>query len=192
MSSIGFKLVLLGLSLFSYAACGKPAALPHYGTIPLFQFQDETGQSVGVQQLRGKVWVANFIFTSCAGTCPILTQKMRGLDADLPSELPVRFVSFTVDPQTDTLERLSTYRKQQQAVSSRWFFLRSSEPDTRKLLLEGFRVAFDKQEGDDFIHSEKFALVDQDLHVRGYYDADAEGLRELRFAILRLLKNQNE
>src|ERR1051326_7113622 len=82
------------------AACNRKPQLPTLYPLPDFSLTDQTDKTVTLADLRGKVWVADFIFTNCGGTCPLMTDKMRKLQEGLPSE--IRMVSITVDPSRDT------------------------------------------------------------------------------------------
>src|SRR5205809_5006517 len=95
------------LLLVLIGGCKREAALTKLYPLPDFPLPDQTDKTVTLKELKGKVWVADFIFTNCAGTCPIMTDKMRKLQETLPAD--VRMVSFTVDPERDTSKALAAY-----------------------------------------------------------------------------------
>jgi len=151
-------------------ACQRTAAPPVLGDVPPFQLVERSGEPYGSAQLAGRVWVANFIFTTCPDICPALTSEMKGLDARLaPEERPER-VSFSVDPTRDTPEVLKRYAERHGA-GPQWAFLTGERPAIASLLTDGFHVAF----GDDgppaqpITHSDRFVLVDGAMRIRGYY-----------------------
>ena len=152
-------------------SAGSPSPLPVYGQVPSFTLTDEKGRPFGNGQLEGKVWIADFIFTSCAGTCPAMTEKMRALQGELPSS--VEFVSISVDPARDTPARLARYAATSGAQEGRWHFLTADASLTERLVKEGFRLSF--AEGTDpqepIAHSVRFVLLDKGGKIRGYYDA---------------------
>jgi protein SCO1/2 len=168
------------------AACRTPAAPPALGDLPPFSLTERSGQPVGSEQLRGRIWVANFIFTACPDVCPALTTQMGRLDSLLtPEERPVR-VSFSVDPARDTPAVLQGYA-QKHRVGPNWFFLTGERAEIAALLMNGFHVAFadDGPSEQPITHSDRFVLVDAALRVRGYYhgriDEDMQRLvRDLR------------
>jgi protein SCO1 len=146
-----------------------------YGRIPGFTLLESGGQTVELGQLLGKVWVADFIFTSCAGTCPLMSGQMRRLQDSLPAE--VQLVSITVDPSRDTPEVLARYARQMGADSSRWLFLTGHPAEIRRLCVEGFKLALDEgagSEAEPITHSSRFVLVDRSGAIRGYYSGTEE------------------
>src|SRR5687768_9883733 len=114
-------LVILGMCL---AGVGARAAeeLPVLAEVPAFGFTDQNGKAVSSDDLKGHVWVADFVFTRCAGPCPLMTQRMVAL-AKKVSDPGVRFVSFSVDPEYDTPEVLKKYAQERGAMDPRMHFL---------------------------------------------------------------------
>lgn len=151
------------------------------GQVPAFALLDASGRTVTDADLRGRPWVADFIFTRCAGACPAMTARMAALRAEAAAE--VQFVSITVDPEHDTPEVLARYARLAGAGPG-WLFLTGSRDVLFRLAIEGFKlgvqeVAADSQYGGDgpFIHSSHFVLVDAAGRVRGYYDSTEEAAR---------------
>lgn len=143
--------------------------------------------------LRGRPWVADFVFTSCGGPCPLLSANMARLQRRLPAE--VRLVSFTVDPETDTAEVLASYAARFGAVPGRWLFVRLEPGPLYQLLNAGFRLPVYIDPGaapaNRSMHTTKFVLVDAEGVVRGYYDGLSEaGLGALERDAARLLKER--
>lgn len=170
-------------------------APPVLAALPDFRFAERGGREIGLADLRGKVWVADFFFTSCPGPCPILTAKMKALQDALADEPDARLVSFTIDPGRDTSEKLREYADRHGADPERWLFLRSEDEETMlRFSAEGFKLAAGKviagEEGtgaDDPFHSQRFSLVDREGRVRGSYDTLREGYREDLLRDLRAL-----
>lgn len=165
------------------AACRRAAPLPEYGPLPAFALTERGGRTVRLDDLRGRPWVADFIFTRCAGICPAMTARLARLDRDLPAA--VRAVSISVDPAHDTPAVLAEYARRAGA-SADWLFLTGPQKDVYDLSVGGFRLAAEAlppgQAGPDgpFLHSSKFVLVDARGVIRGYYDsADEEAMRRL-------------
>jgi cytochrome oxidase Cu insertion factor (SCO1/SenC/PrrC family) len=155
---------------------GSIAGLQDFGALPEFAMVSQTGDSVQSSDLRGTVWVADFIFTHCASTCPMMTAQLARLEKSLAGE-PVRLVSFSVDPERDTPERLAEYAAQYGATPDRWLFLTGNKGDVRRLAIEGFRLSVTDptpeeiaQGAEAVLHSTRLVLVDTKGHVRGYYD----------------------
>ena len=164
-----------------------PAELPSYGTVPRFTFTDEEGFSFGTTNLEGRVYVANFMFTACQTACPILMKKVQTVQHRLRGVLDrAAIISFTVDPETDTTEVLYKKARELAAKPSVLKFLRAPVLDTKKLLVDGFKVPMgDKELANnvmDVAHSNKFVLVDQRGVIRGYYEADNNGINHMMLA----------
>ena len=145
------------------------------GSVPGFSLTERSSREVKSQELAGQVWVADFVFTSCGGMCPIMTEKMRKLQDKLPEE--IRLVSFSVDPDTDTPEALSAYAKRYGADPKRWLFLTGNKDSLFSLSKEGFKLPVGDTEGtqaEPITHSSRFVLVDRQGRIRGYYSMEEE------------------
>lgn len=148
-------------------ACAKAPELPSYANIPPFTLTSQSGEDFNSQtELAGKVWIADFIFTSCAGPCPRMSSFMLRLQNEFQSLPDVRLVSFTVDPAVDVPSVLAEYAGRFKADPKRWFFLTGAREDLQKLCREAFLL------GDvtgNLEHSTRFVLVDKHGALRGYY-----------------------
>jgi protein SCO1/2 len=118
-----------------------PRPLEVYFEVPRFSLIDQNRQRITREDLLGRVWVANFIFTSCRATCPQQTATMARLLADLQGEPGIRLVSITVDPDHDTPEVLTRYAERFHADAHRWLFLTGEEEAIHTLAQEGFRLS---------------------------------------------------
>ncbi len=94
-------------------------AIESYGTVPLFQLINQNGQPFGSAQLNGKIWIADFVFTTCPGPCPMISTRMSELQKPL-EKTDVHLVSFTVDPAKDTPKVLRGYAEKLHAEPGRW------------------------------------------------------------------------
>jgi protein SCO1 len=154
--------------------------------LPAFQLVDQHGQPYGSEQLRGRIWVADFVFTSCPTVCPKLTKRMAQIQ-HRARNLGDAFhlVTFTVDPENDTPARLADYAAAYHATPSRWTFLTGPLRDVEPTVVKGFKMAMGKDEipaGSGLFaifHGEKLVLVDPEGFIRGYYDADDEGTDDM-------------
>ena len=156
--------------------------------LPDFALTNQHGHALSLADLEGKVWVADFIFTSCPTICPPMTDEMTRLQDEFPSESALRFVSFSVDPERDTPAVLSRYADSFGADHSRWFFLTGEKALIYQLAHDGFNLAVGHQ-GSEILHSTRFVLVDRQGNVRGYYDSrNKTNLQRLRRDISTLLK----
>jgi len=154
-------------ALLLTASCKRKTNLPEYGVVPPFQLTAQTGQTFdGDQELRGKLWVADFIYTTCPGPCPRMTSQMHRLQQGV--DKTVDLVSFTVDPARDTPDALAAYAKLYHAAPENWFFL--TGPSATLQLLD--KNVFKLGDVDSSLqHSTRFVLVDAHMQIRGYYDS---------------------
>lgn len=162
---------LLVLALFAFA-CKPQPDLPKLFVVPDAQLVDETGKPVRLGTMKGSVTVYDFIFTSCTGTCPIMTNNMRALTTKIDDDAPVRFVSISVDPARDTPPVLAEYAKRVRN-DPRWTFLTGDRQTIVDLSVKGFKLAAGDPTpgGEALLHSSKFAVADKNGIIRGYYDA---------------------
>lgn len=147
---------------------------------PSFVLIDQEGRPFNSSALKGRVWIADFIFTSCAGTCPGMSAKMTLLQQRLPAEIPL--ISISVDPKRDTPLVLAEYARRYGAKLGRWFFLTGPEEEIRRVAQQGFLLSVAEGGGPEepIVHSVRFVLVDREGEIRGYYDSnDPAQLKEL-------------
>jgi protein SCO1 len=147
--------------------------LPRLGAAPAFSLGSDQGKTVTRADYAGSVWIADFIFTRCGGSCPILSARMASLAERMVGVPGVRFVSFGVDPEYDTPEVLAEYGRKLGADPSRWTFLHGERPVIRALIKDGFKLAIEDGAPDSvepILHSTRFVLVDGEGTIRGYYD----------------------
>jgi cytochrome oxidase Cu insertion factor (SCO1/SenC/PrrC family) len=169
--------------------------LPDLYPVAKFSLINQDGKKVTREDLLGKVWVASFIFTRCAGPCPQITGNMASLQADLAGQDGVALVTFTVDPDYDTPPVLRRYAKTFGADPKRWSFLTGKKEPLYHLIDKGFHLgvqenqAADRTPGTAVTHSTRLVLVDRRGHVRGLYDGtDPENLKKLRVDIKALAR----
>ena len=151
-----------------------------YGSTPAFLLTDQNGQLFDSARLKGSAWIADFIFTSCAGSCPEMSRKMAQLQDRLGPA--IQFVSISVDPDRDTPPALAAYAGRFKAQPGRWHFLTGDKEQIRTLVQEGFGLSL--AEGgspeEPITHSIRFVLVDRGGAFRGFYDStDPKALAQL-------------
>ena len=168
------------------------AGLNQYGSVPDFTLTERNGSSVDLSRLRGKIWIADFIYTTCTDTCPLQTAMMAKLQQEYAGKPQVQFVSFTVDPERDTPQVLARYADKHQAGAARWYFLTGQRDRIIRLIQQGFHLAVAAAPVDQvgmIPHSPRFVLVDKEAHIRGYYDSrELEAFARLKNHIDILLK----
>ncbi len=174
-------LVYLLAQLKLRAALGKP--LPVYGQVADFTLTNQNGQAVSLADLRGHVWVADVIFTRCAGPCLKMSRQMRDLQNALPASNEARFVSITTDPAYDTPAILKAYGQRFGADFNRWMFLTGTKAEGARLITDSLKLtALDKKPAeretqvDLFIHSTMFVVVDKQARLRGVFETSGEAI----------------
>ena len=160
---------------------GKP--LPVLGPIADFALTNQNAQAVSLADLRGRVWVADVIFTRCPGPCLKMSRQMKELQQSLPVANQARLVTITTDPTYDTPAVLKTYAGHFEADTSRWMFLTGPKSEIAKLTGSSLKLtALEKPPGerespqDLFIHSTIFVIVDKHAQLRGVFETAGEGI----------------
>ncbi len=180
------KLGLPLLSIFLLAGCAARSSDPVFGTVPEFQLTTQNGQLFDSKVLKGNIWVADFMFTTCPGPCPRMTSQMHQIQ-EVTWKMPdVKLVSFTVDPARDTPEQLALYARAHHASPEHWYFLTGPQATLNRLGLNVFKL--NSVDG-SLQHSTRFALVDKDSQIRAYYDtSEPDSIPKLVADIHRLAR----
>ena len=160
--------------------------LPVIKDVPSFLFKTQDGESFSVNELKGKITVLDFMFTTCAGPCPIMTNNMAHLYQDYTNVEEVQFVSITVDPTVDNEEILKQYANANGVDDDRWQFLTSDIDAIKDLKKNGFMLYADELPRG---HAIKFVLIDPKGRIRKYYDGtDKASIAVLRNDLNNLVK----
>ncbi|MBI4565669.1 MAG: DUF420 domain-containing protein [Planctomycetes bacterium] len=167
------NLAMLGtLAAAGWALTHPAAPLPEMFEIGEWSLTERSGRPFGRADLRGQVWIANFIFTNCAGPCPLMTDGMKQVQERLSGEGGLRFVTFSVDPDRDTPEVLRRFAERWEADPQRWFFVTGRE--VYNLVYDRFhleaRPVPDPTPGSEILHDTRFVLVDRRGRLRGLYE----------------------
>jgi protein SCO1/2 len=169
----------------------RPEPPPLMDQAPAFTLTNRDGRAVRSQDLAGKPWIADFIFTRCPASCPLMTARMARLDQELARDHEVRLVSISVDPEHDTPAVLERYAQSYKAPP-RWLFLTGGKEEIYRLSRQGFKLGIDipPPSGpggpavEPILHSTRFVLVDGQGRIRGYYDGiDEDSMKKLRGAL---------
>jgi protein SCO1/2 len=145
-------------------------------TIGSFSFRDQNGRKITDKSVKGKVYVVEYFFTTCGTICPKMNMQMQRVQGAYKGDNRIKILSFTVDPDTDSVEQMKRYAQQHGANDQQWHFLTGEKADLYALARKSFFVlkpAEAENQGDvgsDFIHTNNFVLVDQRMRIRGYYD----------------------
>lgn len=186
---LGLALTVVLLALAGATAALKwrrgtsATALPVLAQVKDFTLTNQLGQAVTLADLKGKVWVADIIFTRCAGPCPIMTRHMRELQDALPPDSNVKLVTLTTDPAFDTPSVMQRYAEKFGADPGRWMFLTGSPEQIANLAVDSLKLSAveldpeQRQSPEDlFIHSTIFVLVDKQARLRGVFETTGPGI----------------
>jgi protein SCO1 len=193
---LGILLVLLALGWRTPGLAHKAedgTSLSKIGPAPAFTLTAQDGRRLSLGELRGKVVVVTFVYTSCADACPLLTAKMAALQDDLGDDFGpnIFFLSITVDPERDTPEVLTRYAQAHGANLAGWAFLTGS-PDEIRAVARQYGIYHKKQAGGDVDHTFLTSLVDQRGTLRVQYMGVRFDADELRRDLQSLLQEGAE
>jgi protein SCO1 len=188
-------LAFLLAKLKSHTASDRP--LPVIGQIADFTLTNQNGRVVSLADLRGHVWVADIIFTRCAGPCPRMTRQMKELQDALPPWSMAKLVTLTTDADFDAPPVLKAYAERFQADTNRWLFLTGAKQAIAKLAIDSLKLtAIEKKpeeresDQDLFVHSTIFVVVDKRARLRGVFETTGEGIdpRQVKAQILAAVR----
>ena len=170
----------------------KNEKAPHF--IQPFNLTNQDGKNFSDVFLNNKIYVADFFFTSCTSACPKMTNNLKLVQNAFKNDTAIAIISFTVDPETDSAERLKWYANVLKINTNNWNFLTGSKTGIYKLARESFYVSAGDGDGgpDDFIHSDKLVLVDNQKRIRGYYTGTEKDDVERLIHDIKKLENENE
>ncbi|MBK6609553.1 MAG: SCO family protein [Sphingobacteriales bacterium] len=145
-------------------------------TIPPFNFIAHTNKPFTRESIRNKIVVADFFFANCPGPCPKMAHQFKRIQTEYLNDPDILLVSHTVDPDRDTIEALNNYANRFEADSSKWLFVTGEKKALYDFYRYGYFVTATPGDGGehDFIHTEKFVLVDKQGVIRGFYNGTDE------------------
>lgn len=151
---------------------GKEQVDTLYHTIPDFSFTNQYAEKISGKDLKDKIVVVDFFFTTCQSICPKMSTELTRVQEKSKEIKAFCIISHTVNPENDSVEVLADYAQKMHAEKGRWHFVTGNKKELYDLARYGYFItAMDGDGGaDDFIHSEKFVLIDRQGYIRGYYD----------------------
>lgn len=152
-----------------FKECNVVESGQHY--IPDFGLTDQYSKPRGRNEMKDMITVVDFFFTSCPSICPIMSKEMERVDDAFRNEPGVQIFSISIDPEYDTPEILAAYAEEHEATPGKWHFLTGDKAKIYDLARCGFILPTLDGKGvaEDFVHSDKFVLVDRQGRIRGYY-----------------------
>jgi protein SCO1 len=178
----------LPLRTLPYFGKSKPKAGDTvYHTVPEFSFVDQNGITCTRQRMNNKITIVDYFFTTCGSICPVMKTQMKRVYQEFFQDSEIMFLSHTVDPETDSIAVLHEFANRLGIDYGKWFFVTGEKKQLYEMARKGYLLDAAEGSGDenDFIHTQNFALVDKEFHLRGFYDgtdsADINRLiREIR------------
>lgn len=206
---------LIGTYIYTKSKPSKPEViLPHYGidsvvtkivdgksvldtiyhVVPDFEFINQEGKEVAMKNMDNCIFIADFFFTTCPSICKDMAiQKMR-IYKTFADNKNVKMISHTVNPENDSVPVMMAYAKRCKITDhDKWYLVTGTKPALYEQARKGYYVTATEGDGgeDDFVHTEKFALIDKHHHIRGYYDGTSEQeVNQLMYDMDQLLKEK--
>lgn len=176
----------------SVAPDGMHHIVSRIHTIGSFRLTDQLGRPFTEARTKGKIYVADFFFTTCQSICIPMGRHMETLVGQFKDDPEILFVSHTVDPETDSVPVLKAYADSHHAPADKWFLLTGSKKEIYALAREDYKVTALEGDGgpDDFVHTQNFALVDKQGRIRGYYDGTQQAEMDKLAKDIRVLKQE--
>ncbi|MBL0255990.1 MAG: SCO family protein [Bacteroidetes bacterium] len=178
-------LITLGFMVYAYTIMNpekdETIVLPVYGeknedstdhTVSSFSFIDQEGKQVTEDAVKGKIFIADFFFTTCQGICPIMSGQMERVYEHYKGDERIHFLSHSVKPLEDSVPVLAAYAREHHADAKQWQFLTGDKSELYDMARKSYLVSVTEGDGgpEDFVHTQFFALVDPLRRIRGFYD----------------------
>ena len=143
-----------------------------YHSVKPFLFINQYNEKVTEETVKGKIYVTDFFFTTCQSICPVMSNQLERVYKKFNDRKDVLILSHTVSPEEDSVNVLMDYAKLHGVNDKRWLFLTGEKKHIYDMARQGYLLNNEQGNGDedDFIHTQNFALVDKERHLRGFYD----------------------
>lgn len=143
-----------------------------YHTIAPFFFVDQYGEKLTENEVKGKVYITDFFFTTCQSICPVMSKELERVYKKFRNRNDFLIVSHTVDPETDSVKQLMDYAKLHGVDDHKWLFVTGEKKHLYEMARNSYLLNAEQGDGgeEDFIHTQNFALIDKEKHIRGFYD----------------------
>ena len=168
-------------------------SLADFHKIPTFRLLNQDGDTLSEQSVAGKIYVADFFFTSCPGICPKMTANLAVVQAAFQEDEEVLLLSHSVTPETDSVYTLQKYAQAKGVISGKWHLLTGDRSEIYRLGRRSYFVEEDlgeEKDEDEFLHTENFVLIDQNRHIRGIYNGLNKTAVQQLIADIQLLKKK--
>lgn len=163
-------------------------------TIADFELIDQDNQNFNQDQLMGKIYVADFFFTTCPTICPDMSGQLQRVQNAFEEKNDFMILSHTVQPEVDSPKVLKEYANLYEADPEKWIFVTGDKKTIYDLARKSYFAAVTEGDGgpDDFIHTENFVLIDKEKRIRGFYDGTSEASVDQLITDISILSNSYE
>ena len=180
----------LAFTVFIFQRTLKVEPLLVYGKVSDFRLYDSAGREFSLKNLQNKIWVVDFVFTTCGGICPTMTKNLAALHRSFAPLENVEMVSISVNPENDTPQVLAKFAKKYNADTNKWHFLTGPREEIKRLAVESFKLGSVEE---PIFHSDRFVLVDTLGRIRGYYEGTQQkSLNTVFKDMAKLMKEKNK
>ncbi len=173
---------------------GPDSASARTHQIRNFNFLNQDGENISLNDFKSKIFVVNFFFTTCHSICPIMSNELMRVDSAFKNDSDFALLSHTVDPEIDSVAVLKAYAIAHSA-SKNWEFVTGKKTELYQQALKSYLIATPQEvtgAEDDFVHSQNLVLIDDELHIRGFYDGtNAQDVKKL-ISDIKILKDEKQ
>jgi protein SCO1/2 len=205
------RLLLFGAAFILLFSCRQSPGLPYYNSavftpvwttaaaarnmhrVPVFSLVDQNSDTVSGQTFRGKIYIANFFFTSCGSICPVMMKNLLKVQRAFPGDTGIAILSHSVAPWVDSVDRLKHY-SEKYGFDTRWHLLTGNKAYIYRLARQGYFAEEEPgytKDSTEFLHTEHVLLIDPNRHIRGVYNGTLELEIDRMIADIRLLRDEN-
>ena len=165
-----------------------------YHSIPDFEFIDQDDRKIDQKSMEGKIYVAEYFFTTCKSICPVMNDNLKRVYKEFRNRKDFLILSHTVDPETDSVPVLKQYADAHGVNDDRWKFVTGDKKKLYEIARKGYLLNAEEGNGgeEDFIHTQNFALIDKEHHIRGFYDGTDSLEINRMIQDIRILLNEYE
>jgi protein SCO1/2 len=167
---------------------GKTVTDTAYATIPDFKFVNQYADTITAKNLDGKIYVADFFFTTCPSICPVMHRNMLNVYKEFKDDQDFRILSHTIDPKYDTIPVLKRYADKMGITGNSWWLLHGNKGDTYNIAKSYLQSVQEKNPAGQFIHDGFFILIDKQKRIRGTYEGTDPKEVDKLIADIKILK----
>jgi protein SCO1 len=161
-----------------------------YATIPPFKFVNQYGKTITEKDVAGKIYVADFFFTTCPSICPIMQRNMLAVYKEFKADTGIKILSHTIDPKHDTIPVLKTYADKLGIIGDSWWLLLGQKEEVYQLAEKHYLVAVNDKGAGGYVHQGWFVLIDKEKRIRGAYDGTDKKAVDQLIADMHILQQE--